>query len=211
MDWETLVKEHLPLVGQVYWKFFRRWHEHRADLMQEGAVALVMFAKKFDPEVVPVFEAVACNRIKWRMQDWLRWEGIHARSEARRAVVNLKDSQLVEMPAPEVTPLDPEARFEFETETDQAYYLRRLVPDAVQVLKTMKPPPPPPPERKVPLKVARHDPTVREDEILSFDEEKRRIAVRALDAAGGNVHKAAKLLKVGRATMYRWIEVYNLS
>ena len=52
---------------------------------------------------------------------------------------------------------------------------------------------------------------VRESDILPFQEEERRILSRALKAAKGNVRQAAELLGIGRATLYRKIQIFELS
>ncbi|MCA8941091.1 MAG: sigma-54-dependent Fis family transcriptional regulator, partial [Planctomycetes bacterium] len=52
---------------------------------------------------------------------------------------------------------------------------------------------------------------VRESDILPFQEEEKRILSRALRAAKGNVRKAAELLGIGRATLYRKIQIFELS
>jgi two-component system response regulator HydG len=51
---------------------------------------------------------------------------------------------------------------------------------------------------------------VREEEILPFEIEEKRLLARALKATSGNVRRAAELLQIGRATLYRKIQVYNL-
>jgi DNA-binding NtrC family response regulator len=54
------------------------------------------------------------------------------------------------------------------------------------------------------------DESVREQEILPFETEEKRLLARALKATSGNVRRAAELLKIGRATLYRKIQLYNL-
>lgn len=54
------------------------------------------------------------------------------------------------------------------------------------------------------------DGDVGEDDILSFQEEEKRILSRALRATRGNVRRAAQLLGIGRATLYRKIQIYKL-
>ena len=49
-----------------------------------------------------------------------------------------------------------------------------------------------------------------EDDIRPFQEEEQRLLSRALRATRGNVRRAAQLLGIGRATLYRKIQVYNL-
>ncbi|MDP6930049.1 MAG: sigma 54-interacting transcriptional regulator [Planctomycetota bacterium] len=51
---------------------------------------------------------------------------------------------------------------------------------------------------------------VSEDQIRPFHEEEKRLLGRALAATGGNVRRAAQLLKIGRATLYRKIQTYQL-
>jgi transcriptional regulator of acetoin/glycerol metabolism len=46
--------------------------------------------------------------------------------------------------------------------------------------------------------------------VIPFSEEERRIILRALRAAKWNVQDAAARLCLGRATIYRKIELYNL-
>jgi DNA-binding NtrC family response regulator len=51
---------------------------------------------------------------------------------------------------------------------------------------------------------------VREADVVAFDVEEKRILSRALRATRGNVRKAAQLLHIGRATLYRKIQAYQL-
>lgn len=51
---------------------------------------------------------------------------------------------------------------------------------------------------------------VSEDSILPFEEEEQRMLTRALAATKGNVRRAAQLLGIGRATLYRKIQQYQL-
>lgn len=51
---------------------------------------------------------------------------------------------------------------------------------------------------------------VREEDILAFETEEKRLLARALKATRGNVRRAAQLLRIGRATLYRKIQVYKL-
>lgn len=48
------------------------------------------------------------------------------------------------------------------------------------------------------------------DDILTFEEEERRIILNALRATRWNVQEAAKRLKIGRATVYRKISQFGL-
>lgn len=50
-----------------------------------------------------------------------------------------------------------------------------------------------------------------EEDILPFEEEEKRLLSHALKATKGNVRRAAQLLKIGRATLYRKIQVYKLN
>ncbi|MHC5063791.1 MAG: sigma-54-dependent transcriptional regulator [Planctomycetota bacterium] len=54
------------------------------------------------------------------------------------------------------------------------------------------------------------DESISEDDILPFQDEEKRILGRALKATKGNVRRAAQLLCIGRATLYRKIQVYDL-
>ena len=54
------------------------------------------------------------------------------------------------------------------------------------------------------------DDDLTEDDIRPFQEEEQRLLSRALRATRGNVRRAAQLLGIGRATLYRKIQVYNL-
>ncbi len=47
--------------------------------------------------------------------------------------------------------------------------------------------------------------------VLPFEDEERHILERALIATDGNVSRAAELLKIGRATLYRKIHQYDLT
>ena len=49
-----------------------------------------------------------------------------------------------------------------------------------------------------------------EEPVLPFNEIERRAFQHALDVAGGNVAEAAKMLKIGRATMYRKVKEHAL-
>ena len=49
-----------------------------------------------------------------------------------------------------------------------------------------------------------------ERDVLPFEQEERHILARALQATDGNVTKAAQLLQIGRATLYRKIHQYDL-
>jgi transposase len=46
-------------------------------------------------------------------------------------------------------------------------------------------------------------------EVVPFAEQERRIILRALASARGSVDKAAKLLQIGRATLYRKLDAYR--
>ncbi|MEO0478130.1 MAG: sigma 54-interacting transcriptional regulator [Planctomycetota bacterium] len=54
------------------------------------------------------------------------------------------------------------------------------------------------------------DEELTEDDILPFQEEEKRLLGRALQATKGNVRRAAQLLGIGRATLYRKIQIYKL-
>jgi transcriptional regulator of acetoin/glycerol metabolism len=49
-----------------------------------------------------------------------------------------------------------------------------------------------------------------EDCIRPFEEEEKYLLGRALQATKGNVRRAAQLLGIGRATLYRKIQQYHL-
>ena len=52
--------------------------------------------------------------------------------------------------------------------------------------------------------------SVDEADIKPFKDEEKRLLSRALRATGGNVRRAAQLLRIGRATLYRKIQSYRL-
>ena len=54
------------------------------------------------------------------------------------------------------------------------------------------------------------DRPIREEEVIPFEAEEKRILARALRATQGNVRRAAQLLRIGRATLYRKIQIYQL-
>ena len=58
--------------------------------------------------------------------------------------------------------------------------------------------------------VASNGLTIDPSSVIPFSEEERRIILRALRAAKWNVQEAAAMLRLGRATIYRKIELYNL-
>jgi transcriptional regulator of acetoin/glycerol metabolism len=51
---------------------------------------------------------------------------------------------------------------------------------------------------------------VSEESVLPFEQEEQRMLTRALRATKGNVRRAAQLLGIGRATLYRKIQQYQL-
>ncbi len=61
-----------------------------------------------------------------------------------------------------------------------------------------------------PFRPANEVPPSKPDEILTFEEEERRIILNALRATRWNVQEAAKRLKIGRATVYRKISQFGL-
>ncbi len=56
-----------------------------------------------------------------------------------------------------------------------------------------------------------HDGGLEELESLRWDDMERKLIRKALDRAGHNIPEAAKLLGIGRATLYRKIEEYGLN
>ena len=54
------------------------------------------------------------------------------------------------------------------------------------------------------------DGELTEDCIRPFEEEEKALLGRALRATKGNVRRAAQLLGIGRATLYRKIQQYDL-
>ena len=59
-------------------------------------------------------------------------------------------------------------------------------------------------------KAAPHDGDLTEESIRPFEEEEKHLLGRALRATKGNVRRAAQLLGIGRATLYRKIQQYHL-
>ena len=59
-------------------------------------------------------------------------------------------------------------------------------------------------------KAAEEEQEIAESAILPFEQEEQRMLSRALRATRGNVRRAAQLLGIGRATLYRKIQQYNL-
>ncbi|TWU22701.1 sigma 54-interacting transcriptional regulator [Bythopirellula polymerisocia] len=56
-----------------------------------------------------------------------------------------------------------------------------------------------------------HDVGDQELDTLEIDRWERKLIIEALKRSDGNVPEAAKLLNIGRATLYRKIELYNIS
>jgi transcriptional regulator of acetoin/glycerol metabolism len=54
------------------------------------------------------------------------------------------------------------------------------------------------------------DAEIDEDAIRPFEDEEKVLLSRALRATRGNVRRAAQLLGIGRATLYRKIQQFNL-
>ena len=61
-----------------------------------------------------------------------------------------------------------------------------------------------------PVAPAESEAAVTEQDILPMEVEEKRLLARALKATSGNVRRAAQLLRIGRATLYRKIQVYDL-
>jgi DNA-binding NtrC family response regulator len=59
-------------------------------------------------------------------------------------------------------------------------------------------------------RVETEDDEPAEDDIQPLANEEKRLLARALRATKGNVRRAAQLLRIGRATLYRKIQVYDL-
>ena len=51
---------------------------------------------------------------------------------------------------------------------------------------------------------------IGEESVIPFEQEEQRMLTRALRATRGNVRRAAQLLGIGRATLYRKIQQYHL-
>ena len=70
------------------------------------------------------------------------------------------------------------------------------------------------PQSAVPASVASHrradEGELTEDSIRPFEDEEKFLLGRALQATKGNVRRAAQLLGIGRATLYRKIQQYQL-
>ena len=62
----------------------------------------------------------------------------------------------------------------------------------------------------VPEKAPNPNSLVSEEDILPLETEEKRLLTRALRATKGNVRRAAQRLQIGRATLYRKIQVYKL-
>jgi hypothetical protein len=45
--------------------------------------------------------------------------------------------------------------------------------------------------------------------ILPFDEVRHRVVVDAIDKCGGNYMLAARMLGIGKTTIYRWVRIYG--
>ncbi len=63
---------------------------------------------------------------------------------------------------------------------------------------------------RAPTRVEESDAVIDESDIKPFKDEEKRLLSRALRATGGNVRRAAQLLRIGRATLYRKIQSYRL-
>jgi Nif-specific regulatory protein len=62
-----------------------------------------------------------------------------------------------------------------------------------------------------PMDLALRDAGREELDTLRLDEWERKLIVEALDRARGSVPEAAKLLGIGRATLYRKLEEYRIN
>lgn len=88
-DIETLVRNHLPLVGHLVREMLGRLPAHvsREDLISAGMAALAGAAKSFDPQRGTPFGSFATTRIRGALLDELRgldWASRSVRSRARR-------------------------------------------------------------------------------------------------------------------------------
>ena len=88
-DIDTLVREHIPLVGYLVRELLSRLptHVNRDDLVSAGMIALVTAANGFDPERGTPFGRFAATRIRGALLDELRgldWASRSVRSRARR-------------------------------------------------------------------------------------------------------------------------------
>ena len=45
--------------------------------------------------------------------------------------------------------------------------------------------------------------------ILPFDDVRHRVVMDAIDKCGGNYMLAAKMLGIGKTTIYRWVRIYG--
>ncbi|MDT4915680.1 MAG: polymerase sigma factor FliA [Pseudonocardiales bacterium] len=85
---ETLITDHLPLVGHLVRELMHRIpsHVNRDDLVSAGTVALVLSARGFDPSRGVPFARFAAIRIRGALTDELRamdWASRAVRSRAR--------------------------------------------------------------------------------------------------------------------------------
>ena len=89
--------------------------------------------------------------------------------------------------------------------------------DFKALLAAMPPPPPPPtavgaPAAVPPAPTAKPpSPAADSDEILTMDEEERRVILRALALTGGNISEAARRLGLHRSTLHRKMTRYGLA
>ncbi|HET7328044.1 MAG TPA: sigma-70 family RNA polymerase sigma factor, partial [Nocardioidaceae bacterium] len=87
IDVETLVREHIPLVGHAVRQMLSRVpaHVNRDDLSSAGLTALFQAARSFDPARGVAFPGYATTRIRGALLDELRGADWASRSVRRRA------------------------------------------------------------------------------------------------------------------------------
>jgi RNA polymerase sigma factor for flagellar operon FliA len=144
-DVDTLIGEHLPLVGHIVRGVISRVpsHVHRDDLVSAGMLALVLAARSFDQSRGVPFSAFAALRIRGAVTDALRsldWASRAVRSKARQvdtvrndlaAALGRTPTRLEIAQAMGVAVSDLDA---VEADVDRAavLHLQALTPDSVE-------------------------------------------------------------------------------